>query len=105
MSMRNGWCTWAVWPAAHVPTSAYTLAPSGSTYVVRLTSGDVSTRQYAGMPAAAYCAGLVIRSVVTELGDTISTTSSTSLGSIGLVRCPTSDVRTMARSGVRYDGR
>jgi hypothetical protein len=53
------------------------------------------------MPAEAYWAGLVIRSVVTELGDTTSTASSTSLGGIGLVRSPTSEVRTTARSGVR----
>jgi hypothetical protein len=57
------------------------------------------------MPAAAYCAAFVIRSVVTELGDTTSTTSSTSAGRIGRLLVPNNPAGTTASSGVRYDGR
>jgi hypothetical protein len=48
------------------------------------------------MPAASYCAGLVMRSVVTELGDTTSTTSRASTGRTSRVPVPNNAVNEVA---------
>src|SRR5664279_2417497 len=80
-------------------SSTYSPPESRCRTTVMPSRSSNSTRQYAAMPAAAYNAGFVVRSVTSEDGETTSTVSSTS--SAATVSAPphSTSPRTTATSG------